>query len=288
MDCFDPRRRGRRSDPAAPSRCGSLLPSASADARSPDDVIIAFRRPALVDNNFIFGSGAAGGIAEHDSNNATVVQNLVMNRNGSYPSSDLNGSYSAFDMGGTWRRHYNCRDMGGCPYHGATGGNQPWSWPSWGCGLAPTNATTNKNYYVAGNIFLGPSPITAECKYNNTDSHVCCNNTVDRNAVSVAPNTSATEHGANVPTVITLELGGDTDNRDWTFETQLTIKITADNGPSKASAARARGHGHGHDGEHAGMDVDFFGDPRVGQRVDAGPFQGIAGTTTELVLWPPR
>ena len=98
------------------------------------------------------------------------------------------------------------------------------------------------------------------------------------------PNSPATEHGANVPTEIKLELGGDADRRNWTFETQLTVKITSDNGPSEASTARARADG----GRNDGMDVDFFGDPRLGQRVDAGPFQGIAGTTTELVLWPPR
>ena len=120
-----------------------------------------------------------------------------------------------------------------CQFWSPTGGDQPWSWLSWGCGLAPTNATTNKNYHVAGNILLGPEgqdAITVECKYNNTDNHVCCNNTIDRNAISVPPNTPATKHGDNIPTVITLELVGDTDHRDWTFETQLKLRITSDDG----------------------------------------------------------
>ena len=50
------------------------------------------------------------------------------------------------------------------------------SWLSWGCGLPPTNATTNKNYYAAGNILLGAAPISVGGVNSTDGAHVCCNN----------------------------------------------------------------------------------------------------------------
>ena len=200
-----------------------------------------------------------------------------MNTNGGYPASDLNGSYAALDMGGTWRRYYNCRADEGCA--GGKGprkpGDQPWAWPSWGCGIPPTNASTNKNYVVEGNILLGPVPVTVACKYNNTEAHVCCNNTVTRNAVNSTP---AGPTGGNVPTAMALSLSGDLDHRDWDFETELRLTVRADHGPARAATSQGG----------PGTDIDFFGRKRLaGASIQAGPFEHLAGATTEFKLWPP-
>ena len=48
----------------------------------------------------IFTTGANGGIFESDSNNATIVQNLVANPAG-----------AALYLSGTGGRHYNCRQV---------------------------------------------------------------------------------------------------------------------------------------------------------------------------------
>lgn len=58
--------------------------------------------PALVDNNVIITTGRQGGIYESDSNNVTIVQNLVLNPTG-----------AAIYLGGTGGRHYNCRQVDG-------------------------------------------------------------------------------------------------------------------------------------------------------------------------------
>ena len=59
--------------------------------------------PALIDNNVIFTTGGQGGIFESDSNNATIVHNLVMNPVGA-------ALYLSGTGGG---RHYNCRQVDG-------------------------------------------------------------------------------------------------------------------------------------------------------------------------------
>eukprot|EP01050_Picozoa_sp_SAG11_P030511 SAG11_NODE_9062_length_948_cov_0.769140_2_plen_72_part_00 len=59
--------------------------------------------PALIDNNVVYTTGRSGGIFESDSNNATIVQNLVMNPVG-----------AALYLSGTGTgRHYNCRQVDG-------------------------------------------------------------------------------------------------------------------------------------------------------------------------------
>ena len=112
-----------------------------------------------------------GGIFESNSNNATIVHNLIFNPSGAalYLSGvELPGPGNC-STGNCLR--YNCRQVDGEGGTG-TGGEAcagPLSadnvaWLSYGCGLPPTNSTTNKNYLATGNIFLGLEPISiGEC-----------------------------------------------------------------------------------------------------------------------------
>ena len=57
MDCFSPPHPLPSFNPSATSRCGGLLPSASADARSSDDVIALFEGPAYLSQLASVGVG---------------------------------------------------------------------------------------------------------------------------------------------------------------------------------------------------------------------------------------
>lgn len=132
------------------------------------------------------------------------------------------------------------------------------------------------------NLLLAKTPITVECQVNDTDGHVCCNNTVARNAIS-APNASAArEYGADFRTAVQLELIGDntTDacfGSTVDFNTVLKLKVQADDGPARASLPVPVG---------PGTEIDFFGQAREGM-VEAGPFAHVTGGTHVYQLWPP-
>lgn len=199
--------------------------------------------PALVDNNVIITTGSQGGIYESDSNNVTIAQNLVLNDAG-----------AALYLSGTGGRHYNCRQVDGEGGQGGEACTGPLSaddvsWLSWGCGIPPTNSTTNKNYHASANIFLGAAPISvAACGTNNTDGHACCNNTLTNNAVSKT--VDGVGVFANVLTKTTATLvGGDAVDKVGTnvgsrfnFTTELFLDVTADDGPTHA-AGRTGGPG---------------------------------------------
>jgi len=243
--------------------------------------------PALLDNNVIFTTGGSygGGIFEADSNNVTIVHNLVMNPAG-----------AALHLSGYGGRSYNCRQVDGEGGNGGEACTGPMSaddvaWLSYGCGLAPTNSTTCKNYYAAANIFLGNVPISVsgQCAAPaSADGHVCCNNTITGNAVGKAvdgPGTPAATK--NILTTTTATLVGysasghasPTAGSRWNFSTELFLEVTADAAPTTA-AGKVGG---------PGTDVDFFGRPRaaIGGVAEAGPFQNVSGATTRYQLWPP-
>ena len=241
--------------------------------------------PALLDNNVVFTTGGQGGIYESDSNNATIVHNLVMNPVG-----------AALYLSGTGGRHYNCVQVDGEGGNGGEACTGPMSaddvaWLSYGCGLAPTNSTTCKNYRASANIFLGNAPISvsAQCAHPATaDGHVCCNTTLTRNAVDKATDGPSTPGATkNVLTTTTAKLVGDGDTGKivsdagsrWNFTTELFLEIAADAAPTTA-AGEAGG---------LGTDVDFFGRPRAAGAAgsEAGPFQNVSGATTRYRLWPP-
>jgi hypothetical protein len=239
--------------------------------------------PALIDNNIIITSGGSGGIYESDSNNVTVVQNLVVN------TAPNNSSFSALNLGGCGGRSYNVGEYepGTCEYAG-----RGWacdyqvSWLSYGCGLAPTNATTNKNYFVEGNIFAGPlaATITA-CGTNSTarQGHVCCNNTVIHNALNSTQPAAAPSGNVASAAAVTL-IGELKRGNNWNFSSHLGLRLAVDTGPSVAGGTVATG---------AGADQDFYGRPRRaaarsdGRVAEAGPFEGMAGQVSSLSLWPP-
>ena len=232
--------------------------------------------PALLDNNVILTTGASGGIFESDSNNATIVQNLVANPAG-----------AALYLSGTGGRHYNCRQVDlpgeGEACSGPLSADDV-SWLSWGCGIKPTNSTTNKNYFAAGNIFLGNAPISVgPCGTNGTDGHVCCNNTLTRNAVGKKVDgvgVSGNSVTATTATLVGDDLNGSTSvdaGSRWNFSSELHLVLASDQGPT-AAAGQAGG---------PGTDVDFFGEARAAGPVQAGPFANVAGRTVKLQLWPP-
>ena len=241
--------------------------------------------PALLDNNVIFTTGGQGGIYESDSNNATIVHNLVMNPVG-----------AALYLSGTGGRHYNCVQVDGEGGNGGEACTGPMSaddvaWLSYGCGLAPTNSTTCKNYHASANIFLGNAPISvsAQCAHPATaDGHVCCNTTLTRNAVGKATDGPSTPGATkNALTTTTAKLVGDGDTGKigsdagsrWNFTTELFLEIAADAAPTTA-AGEAGG---------PGTDVDFFGRPRAAGAAgsEAGPFQNVSGAKARYRLWPP-
>ena len=239
--------------------------------------------PALLDNNVIFTTGAQGGIFESDSNNATIVHNLVMNPAG-----------AALYLSGFGGRSYNCRQVDGEGGNGGEACTGPMSaddvaWLSYGCGLAPTNSTTCKNYHAAANIFLGNAPISVsgQCAAPAmADGHVCCNTTLTGNAVDKAVDGPSTPGATkNVLTTTTATLVGDGGSGNvspnagsrWNFSTKLFLDVTADAAPTAAAG----------DAGGPGADVDFFGRPRAAGAAEAGPFANVSGATTRYQLWPP-
>ena len=106
--------------------------------------------------------------------------------------------------------------------------------------------------------------------------HVCCNNTVKHNC-------EASAKGGGSDSKVTFELLGDGPDVEWDFSSRLILKLTADGGPAWAGGAAAGS---------AGTAEDFFGMARREAPVDgrvaqAGPFENVAGKTSELQLWPP-
>ena len=245
--------------------------------------------PALIDTNVVITSGADGAFFESDSNNATVVQNFgaiveALGDPGSGNTSSCNGGTgntsaacgAALNLGGCGTRRYNVGDVSG---------PQPnVSWLSYGCGLAPTDGATNKNYWVEGNVLasdFAPTHNAQQTGCCNSSAcakaagyHVCCNNTIVHNC-------EAGKGGGG--SKVTFELLGDGADVDWDFSSRLTLKLTADGGPARAGGTAAGS---------AGAARDFFGMARREAPVDgrvaqAGPFENVAGKTSELQLWPP-
>ena len=106
--------------------------------------------------------------------------------------------------------------------------------------------------------------------------HVCCNNTIKHNCEA---DSKGGKGGGNK---VTFELLGDGAD-DWDFSSRLTLKLTADGGPARSGGAAAGS---------AGAAEDFFGmvrseAPVNGRVAQAGPFENVAGKTSELQLWPP-
>jgi hypothetical protein len=83
----------------------------------------------------------------------------------------------------------------------------------------------------------------------------------------------------NVPTTVALTLDGDIDHQDWDFETVLTLRLLADDGPARAAT---KCHGG------PGTEIDFFGEKHSDDSsMLAGPFQHISSTASTLKRWPP-
>ena len=170
------------------------------------------------------------------------------------------------------------------------------AWLSYGCNLPPVNVTTNKNYWVEGNLFVATNgtPTHTVCPHT-TDGHVCCNNTIVHNALSYSGVTSATSlihppaPPGNVASNMTATFLGAINNSThtftpWNLTSKLVLRLKADGGPLAAGGAHVYSPGAG---------VDFFGNvrhaaPKAGRVAEAGPFENVAGKETEFQLWPPQ
>ena len=121
-----------------------------------------------------------------------------------------------------------------------------------------------------------------------TDGHVCCNNTLTRNAVGAKVITGAGV-SANVITKTTMALSGDNGGggkvhgvdvgQRWNFSSELFLTLAVgDNAPLLTASPAGS----------AGTDVNFFGTARPTQgKIEAGPFDNVSSATSRFRIWPP-
>lgn len=218
-------------------------------------------------NNIIVGN-AGSGILQFDSNNMTVLNNLIATNMASTNGNDtsLNGGLGdniALEFQACSGRQYNENRY--------ENGTMPSVlWPSYGCGLPPTtDAATFKNWLVAGNILQGGLTTGGWLVGDNrTGCKHMCNNTAVGNAVNGQSRTGGgrlIEERDNTQTTINASINLNA------LELRLVVgKIVQ--GQSPVIAANV---------------LDFYGRPRIIGRVTAGPFQSLVqGKVNILKLWP--
>jgi hypothetical protein len=218
-------------------------------------------------NNIIVGN-AGSGILQFDSNNMTVLNNLIATNMASTNGNDtsLNGGLGdniALEFQACSGRQYNENRY--------ENGTMPSVlWPSYGCGLPPTtDAATFKNWLVAGNILQG-GQITGGWLVgdNRTGCKHMCNNTAVGNAVNGLSRTGGgrlIEERDNTQTTINASINLNA------LELRLVVGEIV----------------QGHSPVIAANVLDFYGRPRIIGRVTAGPFQSLVqGKVNILKLWP--
>ena len=226
--------------------------------------------PGVCTNNIIVGN-AGSGILQFDSNNMTVLNNLIAANNmGTGNDTSVNGGAGdniALEFQACSGRKYNENRY--------ENGTMPsvW-WPSYGCGLPPTtDAATFKNWLVAGNILQGGTATggwlfgdnRTRCKNRNM-----CNNTVYANAV----------HGQN-------RTGGGRLVAEHS-NTQVAINASVDLDALELRLVLSEAV-QGHSPVIAANALDFFGHPRpAAGLVTAGPVQSLRppGSVNVMKLWP--